>query len=68
MNLHEYQAKQLFRSYGIAVSNGVASDSVEGAKEAALSLGGIAGLSKLKFTQEEEVKLVELSWLMIFKG
>ncbi len=40
MNLHEYQAKQLFRSYGIAVSNGVASDSVEGAKEAALSLGG----------------------------
>ena len=40
MNLHEYQAKQLFRSYGIAVSNGVASDSAEGAKEAALSLGG----------------------------
>ena len=40
MNLHEYQAKQLFRDYSIAVSNGVASDSPEGAKQAALDLGG----------------------------
>ena len=40
MNLHEYQAKQLFRDYNIAVSNGVASDSPEGAKQAALDLGG----------------------------
>jgi len=40
MNLHEYQAKQLFRDYKIAVSNGVASDSPEGAKKAALELGG----------------------------
>jgi len=40
MNLHEYQAKQLFRDYKIAVSNGVATDSPEGAKQAALELGG----------------------------
>ena len=40
MNLHEYQAKQLFREYGIAVSNGVATSSAEEAEVAALSLGG----------------------------
>ena len=39
MNLHEYQAKQLFRDYGIAVSDGVAASSAEQAEDAALSLG-----------------------------
>ena len=39
MNLHEYQAKQLFREYGIAVSDGVAASSAEQAEKAALSLG-----------------------------
>ncbi len=39
MNLHEYQAKQLFRDYGIAVSEGVAASSADGAEKAALSLG-----------------------------
>ncbi len=39
MNLHEYQAKQLFRDYGIAVSDGVAVSSAEQAENAALSLG-----------------------------
>ena len=39
MNLHEYQAKQLFRDYGIAVSDGVAASSAEQAEKAALSLG-----------------------------
>ena len=39
MNLHEYQAKQLFRDYGIAVSDGVAASSAEQAENAALSLG-----------------------------
>ena len=38
MNLHEYQAKQLFRDYGIAVSDGVAASSAEQAENAALSL------------------------------
>ena len=39
MNLHEYQAKQLFRDYGIAVSEGVAASSADEAEIAALSLG-----------------------------
>ena len=39
MNLHEYQAKKLFREYGIAVSDGVAASSAEQAEKAALSLG-----------------------------
>ena len=40
MNLHEYQAKQLFREFNIAVSNGVATSSAEEAENAALVLGG----------------------------
>ena len=40
MNLHEYQAKQLFREFNIAVSNGVATSSAEEAESAALALGG----------------------------
>ena len=40
MNLHEYQAKQLFREFNIAVSDGVATSSAEEAEKAALSIGG----------------------------
>ena len=39
MNLHEYQAKQLFRDYDIAVSEGIAVSSADDAEKAALSLG-----------------------------
>ena len=35
MNLHEYQAKQLFRDYGIAVSDGIAASSAKEAEKAA---------------------------------
>ena len=38
MNLHEYQAKQLFRDYGIAVSEGLSASSSNEAEEKALSL------------------------------
>jgi succinyl-CoA synthetase beta subunit len=38
MNLHEYQAKQLFRDYGIAVSDGIAVSSPDDAEKIALSL------------------------------
>jgi succinyl-CoA synthetase beta subunit len=38
MNLHEYQAKQLFREYGIAVSDGIAASSPDEAEKIALSL------------------------------
>lgn len=40
MNLHEYQAKKLFRDYGMPVSNGKAVRSVEEAVEAAQEIGG----------------------------
>ena len=38
MNLHEYQAKELFRDYGIAVSEGIAVSSGEEAEKVARSL------------------------------
>ncbi len=40
MNLHEYQAKQLFQQFGIAVPAGRAVDSAQAAIAAARSLGG----------------------------
>jgi len=40
MNLHEYQAKQLFKEYGLPVPQGVACDSGEEAVNAASKLGG----------------------------
>ncbi|PVZ69585.1 ADP-forming succinate--CoA ligase subunit beta [Pelagibaculum spongiae] len=40
MNLHEYQAKQLFAEYGLPVSVGHAVDSADAAVEAAKKIGG----------------------------
>lgn len=40
MNLHEYQGKQLFREYGLPVSEGYATDTPHEAAEAADSIGG----------------------------
>lgn len=40
MNLHEYQAKQLFAEYGLPVSLGVAADTPKEAAEAADQIGG----------------------------
>jgi len=40
MNLHEYQAKQLFAEYGLPVSKGIAADTGEEAAEATTKLGG----------------------------
>lgn len=40
MNLHEYQAKQLFTEYGLPVPQGVPCDSAEEAVNAASALGG----------------------------
>lgn len=40
MNLHEYQAKQLFREYQLPVSNGYAVDTPEAAAEATAKIGG----------------------------
>jgi succinyl-CoA synthetase beta subunit len=40
MNLHEYQAKQLFAKYGLPVSQGIACDTADEAVAAAKKLGG----------------------------
>lgn len=40
MNLHEYQAKQLFAEYGLPVSKGIAVDTAEEAIAAAKKIGG----------------------------
>ena len=40
MNLHEYQGKQLFKEYGLPVSEGFAVDTPEAAAEAADKIGG----------------------------
>ncbi len=45
MNLHEYQGKQLFKEYGLPVSEGYAADTAQGAVEAADRIGGTAVLS-----------------------
>ncbi len=40
MNLHEYQGKQLFKEYGLPVSDGYAADTPQAAVEAADRIGG----------------------------
>ena len=40
MNLHEYQAKQLFAEYGLPVSKGIATDTEKATEEAAIEIGG----------------------------
>lgn len=40
MNLHEYQAKQLFAQYGLPVSQGIAADTEKAAVAAAKQIGG----------------------------
>jgi succinyl-CoA synthetase beta subunit len=77
MNLHEYQAKQLFAEYGLPVSKGIAVDTPEDAVAAAEKIGGSkwvvkaqvhaggrgkAGGVKLVSTKEE-VKAFAEKWL-----
>ncbi|MGS2720005.1 ADP-forming succinate--CoA ligase subunit beta [Paraglaciecola aestuariivivens] len=77
MNLHEYQGKQLFREYGLPVSEGFATDSPEEAAAAADKIGGSewvvkcqvhaggrgkAGGVKLVKTKEE-IKAFAENWL-----
>jgi succinyl-CoA synthetase beta subunit len=46
MNLHEYQAKQLFAEYGIPVSPGIAARGAEDAARAAEEIGGSSWVVK----------------------
>ena len=40
MNIHEYQAKEILKEFGVAVQNGIMIDKVEDAGKAAEELGG----------------------------
>ncbi len=77
MNLHEYQGKQLFKEYGLPVSDGIAASSPEEAVAAADKIGGSewvvkcqvhaggrgkAGGVKLVKTKEE-IKAFAEKWL-----
>jgi succinyl-CoA synthetase beta subunit len=77
MNLHEYQGKQLFKEYGLPVSDGIAASSAEEAVAAADKIGGSewvvkcqvhaggrgkAGGVKLVKTKEE-IKAFAEKWL-----
>jgi succinyl-CoA synthetase beta subunit len=46
MNLHEYQAKQLFAEYGVPVSRGIPARSAEDAAKAAEEIGGSSWVIK----------------------
>lgn len=45
MNIHEYQAKELLKSYGVRIQEGIVADCPEGALEAAKKLNAATGTS-----------------------
>ena len=57
MNIHEYQAKQFLREYGIPVLDGRIIYKAEEAKTAAGELDGPLWVVKPKYMLEEEVKV-----------
>lgn len=77
MNLHEYQAKQLFKQYALPVSNGIAVDSPKAAFEAAGQIEGSKWVVKTQVHaggrgkaggvkvvgSRQEVKEFALKWL-----
>lgn len=58
MNLHEYQAKQLFSRYGLPAPAGFACSTPREAEEAASKLAKALGLLNVKFTRVDVVKRV----------
>jgi len=77
MNLHEYQAKQLFAEYGLPVSTGYACDTPQEAAEAADKIGGDTWVVKCQVhaggrgkaggvklvKSKDEIKAFAQSWL-----
>ncbi len=77
MNLHEYQAKQLFAEYGLPTSQGYACDTPQEAAEAADKLGGDKWVVKCQVhaggrgkaggvklvSSKEEIKAFAQNWL-----
>lgn len=77
MNLHEYQAKQLFADYGLPVSKGIAVDTADDAVAAAEKIGGSKWVVKAQVhaggrgkaggvklvSQPDEIKAFAEQWL-----
>lgn len=75
MNLHEYQGKQILKSFGVAIQEGIVADTVEGAVQAAKDLqvqtgtgwwvvksqihAGGRGKGKIKGTEQRGVALAK---------
>ena len=66
MNIHEYQAKELFRSYNIPVSSGSVAYRADEIERAVNEVEGPVWWLRLKYMQEEEEK-VEVSKLFHLK-
>jgi succinyl-CoA synthetase beta subunit len=45
MNIHEYQAKEVLKGYGVKIQEGIVADSPEAAHEAAVKLNAQTGTS-----------------------
>ncbi|MAM70558.1 MAG: ADP-forming succinate--CoA ligase subunit beta [Gammaproteobacteria bacterium] len=77
MNLHEYQAKQIFADYGLPVSRGKACDTPEEAVAAASEIGGTEWVVKAQvhaggrgkaggvklLTDKEDIRVFAQQWL-----
>ncbi len=77
MNLHEYQAKQLFADYGLPVSKGIAVDNPDDAAAATVKIGGDSWMLKAQVhaggrgkaggvklvTNADEAKTFATQWL-----
>ena len=61
MNLHEYQAKQLFAEYGLPVSEGIAVDTASEPPPPLKKLVVANGLLRRRCMQAVEVRLEALS-------
>ena len=55
MNIHEYQAKEIFAKYGVPVPRGFIATTPQEALENAKKLGGSVWVVKHRFMLEEEV-------------
>ena len=54
MNIHEYQAKALFKQCGVAILEGILAKNADETANACKELGGKIWVEKHKYTQEVE--------------
>jgi len=62
MNLHEYQAKEIFARYGIPVPHGALASSPEAARAAAKQIGGDKFVVKAQVHAGGRGKVAASSW------